>query len=193
MLSLSSSHRTVTGVLPSLPRGASLEPSPYCLFAISLLPTTTLPTVLFPLPRHLLHRENLQLAETEGMSSTTTAATPERQHGRKQPFPSSCPITTARCVLHFAPTKKSSKPFHLLRWKISFGRSWGDEAVMDSEDRVPLGVEILSLHSYSSLQQWQIAFLTLVAQWLSLSTNFSHWHMPPMLFPSYLPFKMASL
>lgn len=72
------------------------------------------------------------------------------------PFPSSGPITPALCALRFAqglgPHQKKLETIPFTRVKIPFGTSWAKEAAMDSEERVPLDVEILSLRSYSSHQ-----------------------------------------
>ena len=63
------------------------------------------------------------------------------------------PISTAHCALSAPCTgtwhnhQKSPRLFHLLRLKKPSGMGWGNEAVKDTEEEVPLGVKVLSIHS----------------------------------------------
>lgn len=138
----------------------------------------------------------LPLRQQLGGDNTREAAW-EVSHGG-HPFSSSCPITTAHSALFFAQElgthQKKLKTFPFTQVKDAFGdklRKWSSEGLR----REIQHLWVLKSYPYVAIPviNKNELFFTLVAQWLSLSANFNHWSIPPMLFPYYPSFKNASL
>lgn len=66
------------------------------------------------------------------------------------------PLCSTLCTGTWHNHQKSLRLLHLFRLKKSSRMGWGNEAVKDTGEGVPLGLKILS--SYSSYQQWLIVF-----------------------------------
>lgn len=120
--------------------------------------------------------EALPHDSNSGETTWQEAALEVSDDGILCPHPAPSPV---HCVLLFAqglgPCQKDSRPFHWLMLKISSRMSWRNEAVKDTEETVLSGVKS---HCYvvSPAINTDKLFGALVAQWLSLSANFSHWH-----------------
>lgn len=67
------------------------------------------------------------------------------------PSPSSCPITIAH-MLYSLHKDLTAQAFPCTQVKDIFQDDGGNEAVKDTEERGPLGVNILSISSYSNYQ-----------------------------------------
>lgn len=137
--------------------------------------------------------------------STTVAATRERQHTGGslrseqwwgsllllQPHHHSPPCSSLYTGTWYPP-KKAQNLSILLRLKMPSGQT----GEMEQWRTQKMGVEISSLHYYPyaiPVINKNKLFFALVAQWLSLNANFSHWPVSPLLFPYYPSFKNASL